>query len=112
VNSGYHQVNGRDSQRVEGDMALPPTSRESMLLAMQQFEQGTRSPQGPKVGVDWLGNGDDGEPYPVKEIIRLAVKIATGVWPSRFWGGPTDANRYVAGYGFTVVPKADWLRAS
>jgi hypothetical protein len=94
-------------------MALPDVSRQSMLLAMEQFRRGVRSDQGPRPGTDWLGDrrhhyvllADDGEPYPVKEIIRLAVRIETGAWPSRFWGGPLDANKYAERRGFRVERK-------
>ena len=100
-------------------MALPTVSRHSMLLAVEQFKRGVRSDQGPKPGADWLGDGrhhyvlvaDDGEPYPVKEIIRLAVRIETGTWPPRFWGGPLDANRYAERLGFAVERKDAWLDA-
>ena len=100
-------------------MPIPPTSHEAILEAMLQFSRGERSPQGPRPGTDWLGDSryhyvivHEGEPYPVKEIIRLAVKRATEDWPSRFWGGPSDANRYVKQYGFTVVRKEDWAARS
>jgi hypothetical protein len=91
-----------------------------LVQAIQQFKQGIRSPQGSKPGEDWLGNGahryvivgDDGEPYPVKEIIRLAVRIATGSLPPRFSGGIAQANRYVERYQMTVVPKAEWRQMS
>jgi hypothetical protein len=91
-----------------------------MLLAIEQFKHGVRSDQGPAVGTDWLSDrrhhyvlvDDAGEPYPVKEIFRLAVKIETGAWPPQFWGGPTDANRYAERLDFRVERKDDWLRAS
>ena len=100
-------------------MALPPTSREAILQAIQQFRDGVRSPQGPKPGDDWLGKGyhrwvivHEDEPYPLKEIIRLAIQRGTGVAATRFTGGTGDAKKYAEQYRFTVVPKADWLRAS
>lgn len=101
-------------------MALLTVSRRSMLLAIDQFNRGVRSEQGPTVGTDWLGDGrhryvlvdDAGEPYPVKEIIRLAIKLETGSWPPPFWGGPSGANRYAQRLGFAVERKDAWRRAS
>ena len=100
-------------------MPIPPTSRTAMLDAMHQFDRGDRSPHGPKPETDWLGDVRhryvivEGErPYPVKEIIRLAVKGVTGEWFTRFVAGPSQANQYAENYHLTVVRKEDWLRAS
>jgi hypothetical protein len=100
-------------------MAIPQTGQGAMLEAIQQFKAGVRSPQGPRPDADWLGNGNhkyvivhDDEPYPVKEVIRLAVKIATGSWPGTFSGGIHQANRYAEQYHFTIARKEDWLRDS
>jgi hypothetical protein len=100
-------------------MALPSTSREAMVQAIQQFRAGERSPQGPKPGDDWLGKGNhrwvivhNGEPYPLKEIIRLAVRFDTGSAAPQFWGGTGGAKAYAERYGFTVVPKAQWRRTA
>jgi hypothetical protein len=78
------------------------------------FRSGERSPQGPKPGDDLLGRGNyryfilhDGERYPVKEIIRLAVRLATGDWPGRFWGG-RESNTYVRNRGFIVEERPGW----
>ena len=99
-------------------MSIPPMSREAILEVMRQFRNGNRSSQGPDPGKDWLGDGrygyvivEDDQPYPVKEIIRLAVKGAIGAWPLEFWGGD-QAERYVKRHDFTVVEQAAWLGAS
>src|SRR2546430_2347062 len=93
-------------------MAIPPVSREDLVQAMLAFDRGERSPHGPEPGKDWMGDrryhyailDEVGRPrYPVKEVIRLAVRRATGGWPGRFWGGQ-GANAYVQNRGFRVAP--------
>ena len=90
-----------------------------MLAAIEQFKRGERSPNGPKPGADWLGNRNydyvivhEGEPYPVKEIIRLAVRIATGQWPPPFSGGVKQANKYATDNGFPPEPITAWRTPS
>lgn len=99
-------------------MALPPTSHETMLKAIRQFQAGDRSPQGPAPGDDWLGKANhkyvivhEGKPYPVKEIVRLAIWIGTGSWPPRFGGGRGPAKKYAVSHGMTVKPKAEWRQS-
>jgi hypothetical protein len=91
-------------------MAIPETSREAVLDAISRFERGERSS-------NWRGgNGDawrsdsrdryalrhEGRLYPVKEIVRLAIRSSIGEEFSTFSGGRA-ANGYARRYGFEVV---------
>ena len=84
-------------------MAIPRTSREAMLEAMVRFDRGERSPRWREARSGWMDNAAyryailyEGRRYPVKEIIRLAIRLAGGDWMTRFSGGESAANRYVA----------------
>jgi hypothetical protein len=92
-------------------MAIPETSREAMQEAIAGFDRGERSPRWRETRVGWMGNGAhkyaiayQGRHYPVKEIIRLAIRAAGGDWMVWFSGGETAANRYARKYGFEIVP--------
>jgi len=82
---------------------IPPTSREQILAALEQFDSELRSD--PK-WEDWDGNRvfkyaieHEGRRYPVKQVVSLAASVPTNT----FSGGPT-ANSYVEERGFKVVP--------
>lgn len=75
-------------------MAMPETSREALLEAIVRFDRGERSPRWRETQSGWMGNAvhkyailHGGRRYPVKEIIRLAIRVVGGDWLTRFSGG-------------------------
>src|SRR5438094_822202 len=92
-------------------MAIPETGREAMLTALAQFDRGERSPRWHEGKTGWMSKRSygyaivhGGRRYPVKEIIRLAIRVTGGDWMVSFSGGKAEANRYVGKYGFEVEP--------
>jgi hypothetical protein len=76
-------------------MAIPETSREALQEAIAEFDRGERSPRWREARAGWMDNAAHkyairygGRRYPVKEIIRLAIRAAGGqTWPQP-WGPP------------------------
>jgi len=100
-------------------MAIPPTSRDTILQAIEQFRRGIRSDRWPRPGPEWMEDArhkyvivHDGAPYPIREIVRLAVRIGTGERVVGPWDAADSARKYVRRYGFAVAPRANWRRAT
>lgn len=96
-------------------MRLPSASREDVLKAMRQFDASDHSPSWPQSDKDWTEDrrhgwaiDHAGRLYPVKELVRLTVREATGDWPpEEFWGG-SQANGYMTRLGFEPIPRSQW----
>ena len=90
-------------------IVIPETSREAMQAAITGFDRGERSPRWREGRSGWMLNENhryvivhSGRRYPVKEIIRLAIRASGGDWMANFSGGKAQANRYARRYGFEI----------
>jgi hypothetical protein len=89
-------------------MTIPPTSRALLERAIQLFDRGQRSERWHESAGGWMQDtrhryaiSHAGRLYPMKEIIRLAVRAATDRDFSEFSGG-RESVEYVKRYGLAV----------